>query len=504
MPQPRPHEELDTPRYRHVHGDLGAGCPAPVRWCCSTWAHRAPQRWSQRGGTVEVRISLRRCSSCAETGTTTMRPLRPAWHSGAPRLQAMPSAVSRSDSAQMSASSGQLALEQFAQIRRQGSPDGAVGAKHRQPQVTGSACTWLIKLCSPSVLPDMVPVTAHSMLPRRHIGHDLGKAGEQGSAPGALTKSAWVDDDTAPAARQIGQAARGLPQRSPAPDTHRWPGLHPCWSRSAFSRYGRKAASVVRKGGNVGVQPRQIGAVYSGCWAEKELISAVPNGTTPNCSSRSISVPGTGPVEEERFLRCNARRSGAPVRGPRRALRGAHTGWFGQTAHHTQVGYRGRGWGRRLRPGKGCRPPEHAAAQRSSAAAKQSRQTRNNQHGCQTSPVSLCSSHWKAEEHHPCGPQAGMRHCAYATPVFTEKSNAWKQLIDVDQDCMHGQRRQRGFWPDEGGPTKCAGRTAPKPVSPFQLHARKRTTVSQHVLAGDVSAMHATGKRKWRRTLRRS
>ena len=56
-----------------------------------------------------------------------------------------------------------------------------------------------------------------------------------------------------------------------------------------------------------------------------------------------------------------------------------------------------------------------------------------------------------------------MRHCAYATPVFTEKSNAWKQLIDVDQDCMHGQRRQRGFWPDEGGPTKCAGRTAPSP-----------------------------------------
>ena len=31
---------------------------------------------------------------------------------------------------------------------------------------------------------------------RRHIGHDLGKAGEQGSAPRALTKSAWVDDDT--------------------------------------------------------------------------------------------------------------------------------------------------------------------------------------------------------------------------------------------------------------------------------------------------------------------
>lgn len=69
-----------------------------------------------------------------------------------------------------------------------------------------------------------------------------------------------------------------------------------------------------------------------------------------------------------------------------------------------------------------------------------------------------------------------MRHCAYATPVYNEKSNAWKHLIDADQDCMHGQRRKPGFWSDEERANKMRRSHRPQPVSVTrpQTHHRRQ------------------------------
>ena len=121
-----------------------------------------------------------------------------------------------------------------------------------------------------------------------------------------------------------------------------------------------------------GFNPARSGAVYSGYWAEKELFSAAPNGTAPELQQAQHFGDGrTDPIKRDNF------RHVTPTAQPRQLARpeglfAAHRlVELGQTAHHTQVGHRYRGFGRwRLRPGKHRRPPEHSAAQRSSAAAK--------------------------------------------------------------------------------------------------------------------------------------
>ena len=193
MPQPRPHEELDTPRYCHVHGDLVQDAPrlsdgavphlgAP----CATALEPAG-----RDGGGE---NLWRCSSCAETGTIPCAcgpPGTQARHGCRPCHRRF--RVRILTRCRLPAGSSRLSNSR--KIRRQGSPDGAVGAKHRQPQVTAA---WHAHGSS-SVQPQRIARTWSGDrtldAARRHIGHDLGKTGEQGSAPRALTKSAWVDDD---------------------------------------------------------------------------------------------------------------------------------------------------------------------------------------------------------------------------------------------------------------------------------------------------------------------
>ena len=142
-----------------------------------------------------------------------------------------------------------------------------------------------------------------------------------------------------------------------------------------FSRYGRKAASVVRRqGGNAGVQPARSGPYIRD--AGQKGHQRRTKRYHPNRSRRSISVPGTPAlIKRERFLRCNARRSGAPVRGSMGSSR--RTYWLGfrpkpptTRRWDTVVGV----WGRRLRPARHAvhpSTPQHsAAAQRRNSRGK--------------------------------------------------------------------------------------------------------------------------------------
>ncbi|MNV45811.1 hypothetical protein D3C71_1376190 [compost metagenome] len=168
-----------------------------------------------------------------------MLPLRPPAQAGMPRLQAMPSEVSRSDSSQMAASS--RGSSRRSRARRSGgsaSQAALLALNTASPQVTGSACTWEVRVCSPSVLPDMVPVMAHSVLPAVRLGTICAKPVSTGMPPSAPTKSAWVDDDT-----RVRRPARSARPRKGFLQNTTWAGYTyiasastPCWSRRLFSR----------------------------------------------------------------------------------------------------------------------------------------------------------------------------------------------------------------------------------------------------------------------------
>lgn len=64
------------------------------------------------------------------------------------------------------------------------------------PQVTGRVCTWVVMEGRPRMLPDMVPVMAHSVLLAVRLGTICEKLVSTGTPPKAPTKSAWLADDT--------------------------------------------------------------------------------------------------------------------------------------------------------------------------------------------------------------------------------------------------------------------------------------------------------------------
>lgn len=97
-----------------------------------------PQRRCQFASTVVRRISTRRASSAADTGTTTMAPLAPFTQVGRPVLQARPSVVSRSASAQMAASS--RGTSRCSRVRRSAGSEfhtSRLAPKIDRPQVSG-------------------------------------------------------------------------------------------------------------------------------------------------------------------------------------------------------------------------------------------------------------------------------------------------------------------------------------------------------------------------------
>ncbi len=247
------------------------------------------------------------------------------------------------------------------------------------------------------------------MLPAVTLGTIWAKPVSMGSAPRALTKSAWVDDDTR--TRRPAKSARlrsGLPQKiTCAGYTSDGQGLHPCWSRSAFqirAKGGQRGA----QGGNVGVQPRQIRGRVFGMLGRKRAPSApYQTAPPPAAAVAAFRCRAPRPGRRERFLRCKRpplRRASSRVP---EGLFAAHIlVEFGQTAHHTQVGSPLPGvWtlAAATRPDIAVHPstPQHsAAAQR----PKQSRQTRNDSAWLPDKPrFSLLFPTGKAEEHHPAG-----------------------------------------------------------------------------------------------------
>ena len=142
-------------------------------------------------------MSWRLRSSCAEMGTSTMLPLTPLVQALCPVLQAMPWAVSRSDSSQMAASSGGNSLR--SRVRRsagRASQALRLAANRATPQFKGMACMCEVTACSPSPLPDSVPVMAQSMLPACTLETICANAVCTGVAPKAPTKSACAAEDT--------------------------------------------------------------------------------------------------------------------------------------------------------------------------------------------------------------------------------------------------------------------------------------------------------------------
>ena len=105
-------------------------------------------------------------------------------------LQAMPSLVSRSDSAQIACSS-------FGNSPRSSACTSLASAFHAaalapntdNPQLIAIVCTCVVSSNSPMVLPDIVPVIAHSMLPLRTLGMMSAKLVCTGVPPSASTRS---------------------------------------------------------------------------------------------------------------------------------------------------------------------------------------------------------------------------------------------------------------------------------------------------------------------------
>ena len=118
-------------------------------------------------------------------------------HSSRPVLQAMPSAVSRSDSAQMDCSSRGNSLRSSAWTSA-GSAAQAVplATNTATPHAMGKVWMWLVTRSRPMVLPDIVPVMAQSMLPLRMAATISAKPVCTGTAPSAVTKSAMAGLET--------------------------------------------------------------------------------------------------------------------------------------------------------------------------------------------------------------------------------------------------------------------------------------------------------------------
>ena len=171
--------------------------------------------------------------------TTVIEPLVPPTQVAAPRLQAMPSAVSRSDSAQMAASSrGSSRRSSTRKSSGNANQAARLAPNTAKPQVTGKVCKCDVIFGSPSMLPDMVPVIAHSVLPEFRLGTICANPVSTGVAPNAPTKSACVAEDT-----RTRRPARSASERSVLLQNTTWAGYTytasastPCCSRSAFSR----------------------------------------------------------------------------------------------------------------------------------------------------------------------------------------------------------------------------------------------------------------------------
>ena len=142
-----------------------------------------------------------------------------------------------------------------------------------------------------------------------------------------------------------------------------------------FLQIRAKGGQRGAQGGNVGVQPRQIGGRVFGMLGRKRAHQRRTKWHHSQLQqAQHFGARHPGPVERDDFCGIAPTAQAREFAGPKGLFAAHILVEFGQTAHHTQVGYRGRSvGGRRLRPGQGCRPPEHAAAQRSSAAAKQLR-----------------------------------------------------------------------------------------------------------------------------------
>ena len=68
--------------------------------------------------------------------------------------------------------------------------------KMASPQVMGKGATGVVTWYSPSVLPDMVPVIVHPVLPEARLLMIWAKPVSTGTPPSALTKSDCVAEDT--------------------------------------------------------------------------------------------------------------------------------------------------------------------------------------------------------------------------------------------------------------------------------------------------------------------